>query len=74
VGARGRERSTGLRTRHYNGQEKPAGLKTHTYNNEETNYRKRRNRMTGRAIGWIARRTWGMVARDWRGGKIFYRE
>jgi len=23
---------------------------------------------------WLARRTWGMVARDWRGGKVFYRE
>ena len=22
----------------------------------------------------LARRTWGMVARDWRGGKVFYRE
>jgi hypothetical protein len=30
--------------------------------------------MTGRAIGWIARRTRGMVARDWRGGKVFRRE
>jgi len=51
------------------GSEKDAGLKTRHYTNSKKSWRRRRwaqqrerDRMKGRAIGWIATRTWERVA------------
>jgi len=56
------------------GSGRDAGLKPHTYNSEEKKRREGKKQAKGKAIGWIATRTWGRVASRWRKGKVFYRE
>ena len=51
-----------------------AGLKPYTYMGEKKNCSRNRNRAKGKAIGWIATRTWDRVASRWRTGKVFYME